>query len=112
MLENPWSAVENPTSALGLSGSSLGPSSIAHIGMIGIHQLLLSNLTTACMDMCRALNSTLLRYTVDCTDRYSIHGRSVITERICRSSLITHATAAADLLQLSAAPVSFSSSTH
>ena len=36
MLENPWSAIRNPTSAL--SPSSLAP--------IGIRQLLLSNLTT------------------------------------------------------------------
>ena len=42
MLENPWSAVGNPTSALGSSGSSFGPSCLAPIG---IHQLLLSNLT-------------------------------------------------------------------
>jgi len=35
--------VGNPTSALGLSGSSFGPSSLAPIG---IHHLLLSNLTT------------------------------------------------------------------
>ena len=44
MLENPWSAVGNPTSALGPSGSSFGPSSLAPVG---IHHLLLSNLTTA-----------------------------------------------------------------
>ena len=37
MLDNPWSAVGNPTSALGPSG--LAP--------LGIHHLLLSNLTTA-----------------------------------------------------------------
>jgi len=43
MLENPRSAVGNPTSALGPSGSSFGPSSLAPIG---IHHLLLSNLTT------------------------------------------------------------------
>jgi len=36
MLDNPWSAVGNPTSALGPSG--LAP--------LGIHHLLLSNLTT------------------------------------------------------------------
>ena len=36
MLENPWSAVGNPTSALGRS--SLAP--------VGIHHLVLSNLTT------------------------------------------------------------------
>jgi len=36
MLENPWSAVGNPTSALGTSG--LAP--------LGIHHLLLGNLTT------------------------------------------------------------------
>jgi len=41
---NPWSAVENPTSALGLSGSSFGPPSLAPTG---IHHLLLSNLTTS-----------------------------------------------------------------
>ena len=35
----------NPTSALGPSGSSFGPSSLAPVG---IHHLLLSNLTTAC----------------------------------------------------------------
>ena len=44
MLENPWSAVGNPTSILGPSGSSFGPSCLAPIG---IHHLLLSNLTTA-----------------------------------------------------------------
>ena len=44
MLENPWSAVGNPTSALGPSGSSFGPASLVPVG---IHQLLLSNLTTA-----------------------------------------------------------------
>jgi len=38
-----WSAVGNPTSALGLLGSSFGPSSLAPIG---IHHLLLSNFTT------------------------------------------------------------------
>jgi len=43
MFENPWSAVGNPTSALGPSGSSFGPSSLPPIG---IHHLLLSNLTT------------------------------------------------------------------
>jgi len=43
MLYNPWSAVGNPTSALGPSGSSFGPSSLAPLG---IHHLLLSNLTT------------------------------------------------------------------
>jgi len=43
MLENPWSAVGNPTCALGPLGSSFGPSSLAPLG---IHQLLLSNLTT------------------------------------------------------------------
>jgi len=37
MLENPWSAVGNPTSALGRS--SLAP--------LGIHHLVLSNLATA-----------------------------------------------------------------
>jgi len=44
MLENPWSAVADTTSALGSSGSSIGPSSLVPTG---IHQLLLSNLTTA-----------------------------------------------------------------
>jgi len=39
MLDNPWSAVGNPTSALGPSG--LAP--------LGIHDLLLSNLTTVCV---------------------------------------------------------------
>ena len=43
MLENPWSAVVNPTSALGHLGSSFGPSSLAPLG---IRHLLLSNLTT------------------------------------------------------------------
>ena len=43
MLENPWSAVGNPISALGPSGSSFSPSSLAPVG---IHHLLLSNLTT------------------------------------------------------------------
>ena len=43
MFKKPWSAVGNPTSALGLSGSSFGPSSLAPIG---INYLLLSNLTT------------------------------------------------------------------
>jgi len=43
MLENPWSAVGNPTSAIGPLGSSFGPSSLAPIG---IHHLLLSNLTS------------------------------------------------------------------
>jgi len=43
MRENPWSAVGNLTSALGHSGSSCGPSSLVPIG---IHHLLLSNLTT------------------------------------------------------------------
>ena len=45
MLENPWSAVVNPTSALGPSSSSFSPSSLAPVG---IHHPLLSNLTTAC----------------------------------------------------------------
>jgi len=44
MLENPWSAVGNPTSILGPSGLSFDPSCLAPIG---IHHLLLSNLTTA-----------------------------------------------------------------
>jgi len=44
MLENPWSAVGNPTSALDPPGSSFSPSSLAPIG---IHHLLLSNLTTS-----------------------------------------------------------------
>jgi len=43
MLENPWSAVGNSTSALGPLGSSFGPSSVAPVG---IHHLLLSNFTT------------------------------------------------------------------
>jgi len=43
MLENPWSAVGNPISILGRSGSSFDPSGLAPIG---IHHLLLSNLTT------------------------------------------------------------------
>jgi len=43
MLENPWSPVWNPTSALSPSGSSFGPSSLTPVG---IHHLLLSNLTT------------------------------------------------------------------
>ena len=43
MLENPWSAVGNPTSAPGPSDSIFGPSSLAPVG---IHHLLLSNLTT------------------------------------------------------------------
>jgi len=43
MLENPWSAVGNPTSALSPLGSSFGPSSLTPVG---IHHLLLSNLTT------------------------------------------------------------------
>ena len=43
MLENPWSAVGNPTRALGTSGSSFGPSSLAPVG---IHHILLSNLTS------------------------------------------------------------------
>jgi len=38
MLENPWSAVGNPTSALDPSGWSFGPSGIE---LIGIHHLLL-----------------------------------------------------------------------
>jgi len=42
--QNPWSAVGNRTSALGPSGSSFGPSGLVPIG---IHHLLLSNLTTA-----------------------------------------------------------------
>jgi len=42
MLENPWSAVGNPTSAVGLSGSSFGPSNLA---LIGMHHLLLRNIT-------------------------------------------------------------------
>ena len=46
MLENPWSAVGNPTSALDSLGSSFGPSSLAPVG---IHHLLLHNLTTGCM---------------------------------------------------------------
>jgi len=45
MLENLWSAVGNPTSALGFLGSSFGPSSLVPIG---IHHLSLSNLTTGC----------------------------------------------------------------
>ena len=44
MLKNPRSAVVNPTSALGPSGSNFGPSGLAPIG---IHHPLLSNLTTA-----------------------------------------------------------------
>jgi len=43
MLENSWSAVGNPTSALGPSGSSFGPSSLAPAG---INNLFLINLTT------------------------------------------------------------------
>ena len=43
MLENARSAVGNPTSALGHSGSSFGPSGLAPIG---INHLLLRNLTT------------------------------------------------------------------
>jgi len=43
MLENPWSAVGNPTSALSPSDSSFGPASLM---TAGIHHLLLSNLTT------------------------------------------------------------------
>ena len=43
MLENPWLAVGNPTSALGPSGSSFGPPSLAPTR---IHHLLRSNLTT------------------------------------------------------------------
>ena len=44
MLENPRSVVGNPTSDLGPSGSSFGPSSLAPVG---IHHHLLTNLTTA-----------------------------------------------------------------
>jgi len=44
MLENSWSAVGNPTSILGPPGSSFDPSGLAPIG---IHHLLLSNLTAA-----------------------------------------------------------------
>jgi len=43
MLENPWSAVRSTTCALGPLGSNFGPSSLAPVG---IHRLLLSNLTT------------------------------------------------------------------
>jgi len=43
MLETPWSTVGNPACALGSLGSSFGPSSLAPVG---IHHLLLSNLTT------------------------------------------------------------------
>jgi len=43
MLEDPRSAVGNPTSPLGPSGSSFGPSILAPVA---IHHLLLSNLTT------------------------------------------------------------------
>ena len=43
MLENPWSAVGNPTSALRPSDSSFGPSSLAPVE---IHHLWLSNFTT------------------------------------------------------------------
>jgi len=43
MLENPWSAVGNRTSALSPSDSSFGPSGLASTR---IHHLLLSNLTT------------------------------------------------------------------
>jgi len=43
MLENPWSAVGNPTFALGPSGLNFGPSGLVSIG---IHHFLLSNLTT------------------------------------------------------------------
>jgi len=46
MLENPWSAVGNTTSALGPLGSSFGPSSLVPVG---IHHLLMSNLTTGWM---------------------------------------------------------------
>ena len=43
MLDNPWSAVRNSTSALGPSGSSFDPSGLAPTG---IHHFLLSHLTT------------------------------------------------------------------
>ena len=49
MLENRWSAVGNPTSALSPSGSSFGASSLAPIG---IHHVLLSNLTSAVQHAC------------------------------------------------------------
>ena len=45
MLENYWSAVGNRTSALGPSGSSFGPSGLTPVG---IHHLLMGNLTTGC----------------------------------------------------------------
>jgi len=49
MFENPWSAVGNPTSTLSNSDSSFGPSSFA---LVGIHHLLLSNLTTGSEALC------------------------------------------------------------
>jgi len=45
----PWSAVGNPTSILGLSRSSFGPASLAPVG---VHHLLLSNLTTERPPLC------------------------------------------------------------
>ena len=36
MAENPWSAVRNPTSAVGLSGSIFGPSSLVLIYKIDV----------------------------------------------------------------------------
>jgi len=58
MLEIPWSAVGNPTSALGPSGSSFGSSSLAPIG---IHHLLLNNVTTACLRLGSATADTCTR---------------------------------------------------
>jgi len=58
MLENPWSAVRSTTCGLGPLGSSLGPSSLAPVG---IHRLLLSNLTTAHVGWMPFLFRSLLR---------------------------------------------------
>jgi len=59
MPENPWSAVENPTSALGPLGSSFGPSGLAPVG---IHHLLPSNLTSALNTMFTKQESKLVSY--------------------------------------------------
>ena len=58
MLEIPWSAVGNPTSAFGPSGSSFGSSSLAPIG---IHHVLLNNVTTACLRLGSATADTCTR---------------------------------------------------
>ena len=75
MLENPWSAVGNPTSALGPLGSSFSPSGVAPVG---INQLLLSNLTTGSSSSPPTLLSAVSRsYHRACTVTHSPHREEV-----------------------------------